>query len=168
MKKRSTIAVLVLLVLALAGGFVTSATTGTLALTGTVAQNISIDLSVNTFTLTLTDNSTVTDAAVATATERSNARAGYTVTISSGHGVNGSNSLYLAGVTSGNTDTIPYTLKYDGTLADFTSGTATVTDTTARTNGSAVKAITVSYTVPDGALNADDYTDTLTFTITGK
>lgn len=172
MKKRNTITLLVLLVLALAGGFVTSATTGNLALTGTVAANTAITLSVNTYTLTLDNDTTVTDLQIATSTERSNNRIGYTVTISSSHGVNGSDSLYLAGDTVGNTDTIPYALKYNDVIADFTTGsvanTAKVTDANARTGGNLVKTIKVSYTIPDGLLNADTYSDTLTFTIAAK
>ena len=154
------------LILALAGMSLFAATTGTLILTGTVAASTNITVTPQAvFPLDLTINQT--NLLVAVVNEQSNDHLGYTVTVA---------SLNLAGVgtqpffkDSASGDTLNYTLQYNGSAVVFASGVATVTSAGAKTVPAGVNNnLNISY-VGSGALSASNaYTDTLTFTISGK
>jgi hypothetical protein len=145
-----------------------AATTGSLALSGSVAGILSISVSDQGATgLDLSADKTG-GVLVASVTEISNKVGGYTVTVST---LNGSGSGKFVGATSGNTDTLTYTIDYAGTAKAFTGNTATLTDTTGKTPrlGTA-KALRIFYDGTAGLdpLREDSYTDTLNFTITVK
>ncbi|MBB6481041.1 hypothetical protein [Spirochaeta isovalerica] len=129
-------------------------TTGTLTLTGTVDSNMAIV--VTPVDGVYNDLDLLNDASnlkVATVTEISNSA--YTVTVSS------DNSSELAGPS----DSLAYTLTYDGASIDLTSGSAVITNTTTVTDADGLdKDLNISYT-GNPALPSGTYTDTLTFTI---
>lgn len=105
----------------------------------------------------------VTNLAVASVVERSNRHVGYTLTLSS------ANAGALVGSTAGNTDSLAYSLQYNGSPVTLVGGAATLTNANGRTTGAGVtKSLNITY---DGAavfLSEDTYTDTLTLTITAK
>ena len=76
----------------------------------------------------------------------------------------GSTAQAVLNGTAGNTDTVNYTMKYDGTAVTLASGSAVVTSSAVRTPGAGlVKGLSV--TIPAVWVNTDTYSDTLTLTI---
>ena len=145
-----------------------AATTGTLTLTGTVPAVLDISVTAQPAASTLDLSATISGVSVASVTERSNRKPGYTVTL---HSVNaGSGTTFLfksADVT--NTDSLAYTLTYGGSPVTLVSGSALITDATAKTPAAGVtKDLQISYNGAASFLNQDSYSDTLTFTITAK
>jgi hypothetical protein len=141
-----------------------AADVGTITVQGTVAVNERITVTPVTGydSLDLTVNTGATGTHVATVNERCNSRNGYTVTLASTH------SGVLQG-TGGNTDTLSYTVTYDTTQFDLSTGTKTVTDANSRTIGAGVnKELNIVYDGASVYLNADTYSDTLTFTLAAK
>jgi type 1 fimbria pilin len=154
---KMTIAIFAMLVISLPAF---AATTGTLTLTGTVNGNVEIIVTPEAIASSLDLLTDATDLKVATVTEKSNTA--YTVTVQS------ANSASLTGKNAGTPDTLPYSLKYDGSAVSFSGDTATITDTATQTGASGVdKDLTISYTA-DSSLQADTYEDVLTFTIAAK
>jgi hypothetical protein len=150
---------LILLLAFIAGGAVFSAETGTLNLKGTILSNIGIAIQQATAAQALPFGGSSTETVVVgTATYQSNKS--FTITVQSANG-----SL-LGGVYA---ETVPYAIQL-GTetalnSADITAATTILTST--RTFGEVVADLTVFY----GATNqkaADEYTDTLTFTIASQ
>jgi len=157
--KATLIAAIVIAAFAAVPAF--AATNASLSLSGTVAPVLSISVVPEAFASALPVGSAVTAQKIATVTELSNNLVGYTVTLST------ANNAELVGALGGNTDTVAYTLIYGGSAVAFTLGTATISDVSVRTSGAgAAKDLAISF----GAafLNADSYSDTLTFTITAK
>ena len=139
-----------------------------ITISGTIAASTTIQV---TPEADITDLDLTVDLAnkkIATVVEKSNKRAGYTVTVTSANAAGGS-TLFFKGSDALNADTVPYTLSYGGVPATFTAGIATVTDASAKTtkDGSSKD---VAIDVGGSALypNADTYSDTLTFTVTAK
>lgn len=158
-KVRITIAVLAVLVIT--GGAIFAALTGNLTLQGTVAANVAITVTpeAGASTLALVDGTgAVADLKVATVNEKSN-KDGYTVELTS------SNSGKLIG--AANSDELAYTATYNGVAVTLSSTAVEITDNTStQTTGTGVdKDFDISYTIVDGALSADTYSDSLTFTI---
>ena len=156
------------LTLALLGtaGVASAQSSGTLTIQGTVAAVANITVSPQTGYNTLNIAGGVANQNVANITEQSNDKNGYTVAMTSlNAGVSGS-SLFLKDTGTG-TDTVPYSLTYNGVAVSFSSGSATLTSASAKTvQAGVVKALAV--TIASSWVNADTYADTLTFTITGK
>lgn len=136
-----------------------AATTGTLSLSGTVAPVTSIVVTPDANASNLPVGSTASALKIATVTELSNDKAGYSVTLSTANGG------YLKEASG--TDSLAYSLSYNGSAVAFSSGSATISDVSARTGGAgSAKELDISFA--SAFLNADSYTDTLTFTITAK
>jgi hypothetical protein len=162
MKKLIALALLAIAPVAFAG------TTATLTISGTVAPSVSISLDGGVSTLTystLNISGGESDKTVATATEVSNDKAGYRVTLQSANA--GSTAQAVLKGTTGNTDSVNYTIKYGGSPITLASGVATVTDVTARTAQTGVTK-PVSVTLPASWVNSDTYSDTLTLSIVAK
>lgn len=145
-----------------------AATTGTLVVQGTVPGILEITVSALPAASALDLTSNQVNLPVADVTERSNRKAGYTVTLQSANSGAG-NSFYLKSADPLNADTLAYTLSYGGSAVTLVAGTATITDATAKTSAAGnVKSLTISYSGSASFLNEDAYADTLTFTITAK
>ncbi len=143
-----------------------AATTGSLSLSGVVAPSLSITISPDANATNLPVGTTVSGLKIGSVNELTNNKAGYTVTLSSGNGgylreVNAGN------VASGLTDSLHYTLSYNDNTFDLANGTATISNVSQRTTGGGTtNSLYISFGAQD--LNADTYSDTLTFTIAAK
>lgn len=147
-------------------GFFSFPQAADLSIQGSVGalQSITVTPTGNATALNL--NADVTDLPVATSVEKSNAIAGYTVTVSSANAVAANQAPFLKGANVGNNDKVTYTLKYGGTAVPFVNGSATVTTASTRTGSSGVsKSITISYSTSTANLKNDTYSDQLTLTL---
>ena len=159
--------ILVLSFISLTVSMAFSVTTGNLVISGTVPQILDIQVlaAAGSTSLDLTKN--VPDQHIGDIVERSNVTAGYTVTISSANAATG--TPHFKGVNPSNTDTLDYTLKYNGSPINFTGGSALISDVNSKTATiGSTKSINLSYDGTSNFLNADSYSDTLTFTIAAK
>ena len=137
------------------------ATTNQVALSGTLAASSSLTVTAATAASALPIGTATANLQVATVVELSNDKAGYKVTLAS------ANSGVLQEASG--PDTLPYTLAYGAS-----SGTATavnfsnpIATASTRTSGSGTtNYLYMSFGTP--YINADTYSDTLTFTITGN
>lgn len=134
----------------------TAATTGSLILRGNVPDILSIEVTAEAIATTLDLSTTQADLKVATVQEKSNSETGYTVSISSAN----DGSL----VRSGGSESITYTMKYNGVAVDL-SGVDTFNNAAAAAV-TVNKDVTISYVGQDfDDLVAGDYEDTVTFSI---
>lgn len=139
---------------------------GDLTLQGNVSLTQSLTVTPTGNATALNLNADITDLPVASAVEKSNAMAGYTVTISSVNAVADNQAPFLKGAANGNNDKVTYTLKYGGSVVTFVNGSATVTSASSRTGSSGVnKSITISYSTTAANLKNDTYSDQLTLTL---
>ena len=130
-----------------------AATTATLQLKGTIAQNLDISIASESVATSLNLTQSASNLKVATLTEKSNSNTGYKVTLSSANSGNLKNGTFLFG----------YTLGYNGQQLNLS---APQTQTYAVAAHNVQKDVTISYTgVAQESLVAGDYTDTVTFTI---
>ena len=144
-------------------------TSGTLTIQGTVASVVSIAVATVSGYNTLDIANGVTAQTVANITEKCNHKPGYTVTMTSQNAGASGGSLFLDDISSGGSgnDTVPYSLTYNGSPVTFASGSATLTDASGKTpQAGTSKALAV--TIAGTWVNAATYSDTLTFTISGK
>jgi hypothetical protein len=156
MKSNITVLSLILLLL-VSPAF--AATTGTLSLLGTVAPLTAITVTPDPNASNLPVDLVASNLKVATVNELSNDKAGYTVTLST---ANGSVLKETAG-----SDTLAYSLTYNGAAVVFASNTAIISDVASRTSvAGSSKDLAISFAAT--FLNADTYSDTLTFTIIAK
>lgn len=135
-----------------------AAVTGTLTLSGSIAQNISVAVNALGAATALDLTATQTDLAVATVNEVSNAHNGYKITASS------ANNGRIKEATLA--DFVSYTIKYNGGTA-VTPTTAAQDVKTMSTGGGrtvATSNVSISYT-GSSTLAAGSYSDTITFTI---
>ena len=138
-------------------------TSGNITISGTVANVTTITVASQAGYNALPIAAGCVDQVVANATEKSNDKIGYTVTLSSLNA--GSTAQAFLKGAAGNTDTVNYSMKYNGTAVTLTSGSAVVTSSAVRTvSAGVVKALSV--TIPASWVNTDTYSDTLTLTIT--
>jgi hypothetical protein len=166
MNKMKWIVAVVALLVAAFPGF--SATTGTLVLQGTVPGILEITVAPQPAASALDLTSNQTNLLAANVTERSNRKAGYTVTLQSANAGAG-NAFFFKSADPLNLDTLAYTLSYDGAPVALAAGTALISDASAKTPAAgAVKGLAISYSGAASYLNEDAYADTLTFTITAK
>ncbi|KGE70958.1 hypothetical protein [Spirochaeta lutea] len=153
-------------VMLLVSGAAFAQTTGNLLLQGTVPGILEITVTAEDGADNLDLLTAVDNLAVATVVERSNKRAGYTVTLSSAN-ASGSQA-YFAG-SAGNTDTLDYTISYGGEPVTLSSGTALISDISTKTSASGdAKTLAISYDGTGVFLAEDTYQDTLTLDIAAK
>lgn len=163
-----TLAINVLILLTVTTGVVYAAS-DTLTIQGAVAAILSITATSQPGYNTLNLASNVTDQLVAVVNEKCNRNAGYTVDIQSANGV--AHSLNAAGFYSGTTsDSLSYTVKYDGNAVSFTNGAATsvINSNSKSPQAGTNRNVTISYSAASANLAEGTYSDTLTFTITAK
>jgi hypothetical protein len=138
-------------------------TTGNINLSGTVSGNTEITISGTGGAGSLDLSGNQIDLKIADINEKTNKKAGYTVTLTSAN---------IGVLKNGTLDSIPYSIKYGvaGSLANVTlngSGAATVTDVSDKTGSTGVnKELRISYTIDFPAEGT--YTDTITLTIATK
>jgi hypothetical protein len=142
-------------------------TSGTLVLQGTVPGILDISVSAASISAAL-DLSVTSSFVVASVTERSNKKAGYTVSLSSQNATStGSGGPFLKGSDATNTDVLNYALAYNGDPVVLSAGSAIISDVSTKTPAAgSVKPLQISYA--GDFLFEDTYSDTLTFTITAK
>ncbi len=139
-------------------GSTLAATTGTLVLTGTVPQVLSITVTPLGIASILDLTTTQTDLTVGNIQEDSNSNTGYKISASS------ANNMKL--IRSGGTEFIAYTFKYGATAYVLTPS-----DQVVKTVGTAgvysnTTAAKISYTgVASASMVQGSYTDTITLTI---
>ncbi len=130
-----------------------AATTATLQLKGTIAQNLDISIAPESVATSLNLTQSASSLKVATITEKSNSNTGYKVTVSSANNGKLKNGTFL----------FSYTLGYNSQQLNLASPQ---TQTYAVAAHNVQKDVTISYTgVAQESLVAGDYTDTVTFTI---
>lgn len=161
-------AILITAMLVLVAGFAfgqTPATdTGELVLSGTVASILEITVTATANT-GLNLGADVAGLQVATVLERTNNHDGYTVAISS------TNIWKLKGATA--EEELEYSLAYgiagSETTLNMATPSITITDVGAKTAAAgALKSLLLAYDGSSAFLAADDYSDTITFTMTAK
>lgn len=155
-------------ILTLTIGTTFAGTTANLTIRGSVTGVIDIAVTPDPVVTNLDLATTQTDLTIASVNEKSNKAAGYTVQLDSANAIAAASNTATLNGTAGLTDSLDYTLKYDGASVTFTNGSAVITDTTATTSASGIdKGLTISYT-GDAGLQEGTYEDTLTFTIAAK
>jgi hypothetical protein len=142
-------------------------TSATLLLEGTVPGILDISVMASPLSSNL-DLSTNAAFIVASVTERSNKRAGYTVTLSSANAAaEGASIPFLKGSLADNPDRLSYSLTYNTAPVALSGGSAIISDVSTKTPSSgSVKPLGISYV--GEFLYEDTYSDTLTFTIAAK
>lgn len=143
---------------------------GSIVLQGTVPEILEITVTEEAAASSLDLTTSVTDLLVGTVVELSNKKAGYTVELESANAAaTGSGDAFFKSADTANTDTLTYAISYGGAAVSLTSGTATVSDVTAKTASTgASNDVLISYDGASSFLYEDTYSDTLTFTITAK
>jgi len=145
-----------------------AATTATLSLSGVVPAVLEISVTPELVASNLPITTTVSDLAVATVLERSNKKAGYTVSLESASAKARGTAL-PAFVSAESSDVLSYSISYDGNAVSFSSGSAVVSSEKTRTGMSGIsRAVTVSFDGASAFLDESTYSDTLTFTISAK
>lgn len=127
----------------------------TLILRGTVPSVTNISVVSEAIAANLSFETAQANLKVGTVTESSNSSSGYKVKIV---------STNLGQLKLNNTNYVVYTLTYGGQAVNLTSQQ----EFTSHENGTNQKELRISYSKPAESLEAGDYTDTLTFTITGN
>jgi hypothetical protein len=135
-----------------------SATSGNLVLTGIIPKKVEITVTPKASASTLDLETTQTNLSVATLTGKSNALLGYKISVSSAN-------LGKLVHTSSPTNFVNYTLKIDSSSVNLaTGGFVNYTGLAPFT-----KDVNISYTGVDGfSYSEGNYTDTITFTISGN
>lgn len=156
-----------LVALALLTGSAYAQTSGTIELKGTVGKTASIEVQSQAGYQSLDIAGGVSQKLVANVIEKSNDKAGYTVTLASANTPNGQGANAFVLKATGNSDQVPYTLTYQGEPVALEGASATVTSAASRTDvAGAKKELRVSITA--AWVNDDTYSDTLTLTIANK
>ena len=164
-KKTMVFAIVIMALLAIPAF---AATTGTLTLSGSVPAILEISVTATPGNLSLPITTTVSEQQVATVVERSNKKAGYTVTLQSASMQTlGSSAPVLK--SSETLDVLPYSLSYAGSPVVFSGGIAVISNVATKTSASGTSnSLAVSF---DGAahfLDESSYSDTLTLSIIAK
>jgi hypothetical protein len=140
--------------------------TATLIISGTVAPVNTITIASQSGYNALDLVNGATAKVVGIATETSNDKLGYKVTLASAN-AGATAQAFLKGALSGNTDTVNYSIQYNGTAVTLASGSAVVTTAAARTGAAGVNK-NIAVTFAGSWLTADTYSDTMTLTIAGN
>lgn len=151
-------------------GIAAANTTGTLVLRGTVPAILEVAVEPEAVASSLDLSIDVSDLHVATVTERSNNRGGYTITLESANAAAaGTPDGVFLSTDSNNDDALTYSITYDGNAVVFSGGSVVVADVNGRTGALGTsRDVRISYTGSAEFLYADEYEDTLTFTIAAK
>lgn len=153
--------------------------TGTITLTGTVAQQCSVVVTATTGAVNLDLSSGTRRIEVGSGVQTCNKKAGYTIRVSSANCATGIAGAKLVGATSA--ELLPYSVEFNnpttggsqatvtGLLASACTGTSAITgrDVSNSKITSELSRIFVNYT-GDTNLAADTYTDTLTISMIVK
>lgn len=148
---------------------VQAATTGSISLSGNQPVILEITVTTEPTAATLLLSADVTDQKVGTVVERSNKKAGYTVTLSSASAAaTAASAPSFRSIETA--DTLTYTIKYGGASVVFVAGApAEISSVSAKTSAVGIsKDVTISYTGTSSFLDESVYTDILTFTILAK
>ena len=143
----------------------------TVNLTATVATKCSITAPAGAASFDVSTQASTAGTQLATLsgfTDTCNTKNGYTIAVKSQNGAAATppvNSGLLIG-TTGNTDTVVYTVNYGGTNISLTAGQGTST-VFPKAAGGISHALQLSFT-GNANLTADTYTDTLTLTIANQ
>jgi hypothetical protein len=140
--------------------------TATLTISGTVAPINTITIASQAGYNALNLPAGATAQVVGIATETSNDKLGYKVTLASAN-AGATAQAFLKGALAGNTDTVNYSILYNGAAVTLASGSAVVTSATGRTGAQGVNK-NIAVTFAGSWLTADTYSDTLTLTIAGN
>ena len=144
-----------------------AAQSGSIVLTGTIAQNCSITVTPASAASTLTLTSTQTNLNVGSVVEQCNDFKGYKISVASTNNPTqagtGNFTGVLKGATSGNTDTISYTVAY-ATTGNVVPATSLAESVTTKQLTATTNSVFVSFTGVT-TLGADTYSDTLTVTM---
>ncbi|TVR59334.1 MAG: hypothetical protein EA426_07320 [Spirochaetaceae bacterium] len=151
-------------------GIAAAQTTGTLLLRGTVPAILEVTVTPEPAANSLDLSIDVTDLHVATVNERSNNLGGYTITLSSANAAaEGTSDGVFLSADVDNDDALQYSITYDGDAVVFGGGSAIVADVNGRTSALGnSRDVRISYTGSAEFMYADEYEDTLTFTIAAK
>ena len=145
----------------LASGAVNAAQSGNVNLGGSAAANCNI--TVNDVAVAIDLAASQTDLLVATVDESCNKKAGHSISVATSWGT--TSGLFKSSTDPiTNTDTLGYSVTYDGNPVTFVSGSGTG-KTPAAKNAGGTSNVTITYT-GDPTMEPDSYSDTLTFTMT--
>ena len=165
-KKRAILTVLFILLAGVSIFAQQTAVPGTPAMVtikGTVPQILKLELSFPAEVILDLENESFKE--LGTANLVSNLLGSYTVSVSS------QNSGKLVGADAGNTDEVAYDFTFGGTTVDLADGPFTLPSSGKTSKAGVPYVVSVSYTsmndLPD-YLSADEYSDTLTFTISAN
>ena len=169
--KRTLRSVLVMVILLTgAAAWAGAETSGTLTLQGSVPGILQITVTPEAGASALDLSLDASNVAVATVVERSNKKAGYTVTLESANAAAGSAAeAYFSHTDPAVESSLEYSITYGGTAVTLTNGAAVISDVSGKTDalGSA-KTVAVSYNGASDFPYEGTYTDILTFTIAAK
>jgi len=166
--KKISITGLVLIALIFSGGTVFAATSGSIVLQGTVPPILEVTVTTEGIASSLDLSVNVSDLLVGTVVERSNKKAGYTVSVESVNATADGTPRFKS-IDAGNLDFLDYSITYGGIPVVFTGGTAQVSDVSDKTTGTGTSnQIRITYDGSTAFMYEDAYEDTLTFTIQAK
>ena len=141
--------------------------TAVLTLSGTVSRVVAITVTPQNNHNSLDLANGENDKVVGLVNEWSNDKAGYTIILTSA-GAGSTSQPALKPSNAGNSDSVPYSLKYKGVPVQLNQGSAILSSGSGRTSsGGSNNFLTVTIPRPS-AVAADSYSDTLTFTIQGN
>lgn len=145
-------------------------TTGTLNLSGSVPGILEITVTPDAGAASLDLGIDAANTRVADVTERSNKKAGYTVSIESANAAtSGSDSAFFSNTDPAVSSTLSYTITYGGSAVTLVGGSATVSDVAGKsTAAGTVNEVAISYNGASDFPYEGTYEDTLTFTIAAK
>ena len=136
---------------------VLGATTDSFLLEGIVPKVQSIEITPSPVHDNLNLSQTFNDLVVAEVLEKSNSASGYQIVVESQNG---------GQLENGQLDSLSYTMKYDGTDVNLTSGSVTLSTTNVFNTGGKVSEIMISYVGKDASeMIEGSYTDTVTVSI---
>jgi hypothetical protein len=147
-----------------------AATSGTLVLQGSVPGILEITVNAVAGASALDLSANAADVLVASVVERSNKKAGYTVSLESANAVAAAgSSATFKSTDPTNADTLAYTISYGAAPVSLVAGLALVSDVSTKTAGTGTsREVRISYSGAGSFLFEGSYRDTLTFTITAK
>jgi hypothetical protein len=147
-----------------------AATTGTLILQGTVPGILEITITPEPGSNALDLSIDTANLKVATVNERSNKKAGYTVSVESANAIAaGSDTPYFDNTDPDVSSSLDYQITYGGSAVVLSSGSAIISDTAAKTTGTGTSSdVAVSYNGATEFPYEGTYSDTLTFIIAAK
>jgi hypothetical protein len=147
-----------------------AATTGTLVLQGTVPGILEITITPEPGSNALDLSIDAANLKVATVNERSNKKAGYTVSVESANAkAAGTDTPYFENSDPEISSALEYQISYGGNAVVLSSGSAIISDTAAKTTGAGTSNdVAVSYNGAAAFPYEGSYSDTLTFTIAAK